>query len=160
MVLESIIGENRIRKNPSIIFFVTFAISLASIIIADLIFPKHGSVLSIAFITIGLVPVVYNILSTEHSEGVIERKHAVTFFARHFKLLSLYVWIFIGLIFAFAIAYSFSPVKERALWFEEQNKAFCGISGADTCTDGLPNSISGRAIAGAFSACQDPKQAT
>ena len=122
-----------------------------------MIFPKHGSVLSIAFITIGLVPVVYNILSTEHSEGVIERKHAVTFFARHFKLLSLYVWIFIGIIFAFAIAYSFSPVKERALWFEEQNKAFCGISGADTCTDGLPNSISGRAIAGAFSACQDPK---
>ena len=106
MVLESIIGENRIRKNPSIIFFVTFAISLASIIIADLIFPKHGSVLSIAFITIGLVPVVYNILSTEHSEGVIERKHAVTF-ARHFKLLSLCL-DFIGIIFAFAIAYFFT----------------------------------------------------
>lgn len=157
MVLESIIGEKRIRKNPVIIFFITFAISLASIIIADLIFPKHGSVLSIAFITIGLVPVVFNILSSEQSEEVIERKSAVTFFARHFNLLMLYVWIFIGIIFAFAIAYSFSPQEERSLWFEEQTKAFCGISGSDACTDGVPNSISGRATAGAFSACQDPK---
>jgi hypothetical protein len=156
MVLESIIGEKRIRKNPVLIFFVTFAISLVSILFADLIFPKHGSVLSIAFITIGLVPVVFNILSSEQSEEVIERKSAVTFFARHFNLLMLYVWIFVGIIVAFAIAYSFSPVSERGLWFEEQTKSFCAISGSTSCTNGVPNSISGRATAGAFSACQNP----
>lgn len=156
MVLESIIGEKKIRKNPFLIFFITFTISLASIFFADMIFPKHGSVLSIAFITIGLVPIVYNILSSEQEEEVMERKSAVTFFARHFNLLMLYVWVFVGIIFAFALAYSFSPESERGLWFEEQTRAFCGISGSDSCINGIPVSISGRATAGAFSACQNP----
>ncbi len=156
MVLESIIGEKRIRKYPILIFFITFVISIVSIFAADMIFSKHGSVLSIAFITMGLVPVIFNILSNEQSEELLERKSAVTFFARHFNLLMLYVWVFVGIILAFAVAYSLSPVEERGLWFEEQTRSFCSISGSDSCEGGVPLSISGRATAGAFSSCQNP----
>lgn len=156
MVLESLIGEKNIRQNPFLIFFITFALTLASIFFADILFPRHGSVLSVAFITIALVPIIHNILASEESEEILERKSAATFFARHFNVILLYVWVFVGIILAFSLAYVVSPVEQKPVWFDEQINAFCSISGSASCVDGNPLSISGRASASALGACQDP----
>jgi uncharacterized membrane protein SpoIIM required for sporulation len=156
MVLESLIGEKNIRQKPYLIFFLTFIISVGSIIFANALFPKHASVLSVAFITIGLVPIVYNILAKEEYDEALQRKSSTTFFARHFNLIMIYVWIFIAIIFAFSITYAFVPNEHKDVVFEEQINAFCAISGSENCNNGVPWSISGRAISGAFNACQNP----
>jgi len=152
MVLESIIGEKNIRKHPIFIFFLTLLICAGSIFFADLLFPKHASVLSVAFITIGLVPLVFNIFSKEEAEETISRRSSYTFFARHFNLIMIYVWIFVGVIFAFALYYAIVPDTAKVELFEEQVSSFCRISGA--CTSGIPLSITGRASAFGLDACK------
>lgn len=142
MVLESIIGEKNIRKHPVFIFFITLLICFGSIFFADVMFPTHSSILSIAFITIGLVPLVFNVLSDEEAEEAAQRKNFTTFFARHFNLIMLCVWIFIGVIVAFTVYYSFSPPDMRSFLFEEQIKNFCSISGSSSCDGATPFSIS------------------
>ena len=156
MVLESLIGERNIRKNPVYIALITIVIAIGSIFFASAIFPKHASVLAVAFITIGLVPMIHNILAKEEYSEALERKSATTFFARHFNLIMIYVWVFIGIIIAFSIVYVASPIEQRTVLFDEQINAFCAISGSDSCESGVPYSISGRALAGATNACQNP----
>ncbi len=156
MVLESIIGEKRIRQNPVLILFITFFLTLASIYFADLLFPEHGSILSVAFVTIALVPIIHNILASEESEELLERKSSATFFARHFNVIMLYVWVFIGIILAFSVAYVVAPIDAKPVFFDEQITAFCSISGSASCNEGKPLSIAGRATASAMSVCQNP----
>ena len=152
MVLESLIGEKNIRNHPVFIFFLTLLICAGSIFFADLLFPKHVSVLSVAFITIGLVPLIHNILSYEEAEERICRNTSCsTFFARHFNLIMVFVWVFVGIIVAFAFYYAWMPPIERSNLFEEQINSFCAISGE--CNSGVPFSISGRISAFGFDSC-------
>ncbi len=154
MVLESLVGEKNIRNHPVFIFFLAMLICAGSLFFAQLLFPLHASVLSIAFITIGLVPLVYNVLSHEEAEEALcKNSSCTTFFARHFNLIMLYVWIFLGIIVAFAFYYSILPPLERSTLFEEQISSFCGISGSGSCENGVPFSISGRASAFGMNAC-------
>ncbi|MFA6268979.1 MAG: hypothetical protein WCW13_06815 [archaeon] len=151
MVLESLIGEKNIREHPAFVFFLTLLICAGGIFFANLLFPTHASVLSVAFITIGLVPLVYNILTDEEADEVIQRKHFGTFFARHFNLIMIYIWIFIGIIAAFALYYVWVPDVQKVALFDEQVKAFCGISGE--CSNGVPLSITAKISAFGFDSC-------
>jgi len=153
MVLESIIGEKNIKKHPVFIFFITLLICAGSIFFADMMFPTHSSILSVAFITIGLVPLIFNILSDEEADEEVHHKHFSTFFARHFNIIMLYVWVFVGIIVAFSIYYAVAPPTDRPVLFAEQIKSFCAISGFGSCTGGVPLSVSGMAASFGFDAC-------
>ena len=154
MVLESLIGEKNIRKHPLYMLLITFLISIGSIIAAYNIAPAHSSVLSVAFITIGLIPVIHNILTKEEYEEAIERKSAVTFFARHFNLILIYVFVFIGVILAFTTVYIVFPAEVNQVVFEEQINSFCWLQ-PDACTGGVPLSITGNATGSSLSYCTD-----
>jgi len=156
LVLESLIGERNIRKNPVLILGITFLISIGSIIFADVLFPKHSSVLSVAFITIGLVPLIHNILSKEEYDEALQRKCSATFFARHFNVIMIYIWIFVGVILAFAMVYVVVPNDMKQDLFAEQINSFCVITGSENCENGVPYSIVGKASAIAFNSCQNP----
>jgi len=155
MVLESLIGERNIRKHPLYMLLITFIISFGSIIAAYNISPVHSSVLSVAFITIGLIPVVHNILAKEEYEEAVERKSAVTFFARHFNLILIYVFIFVGVILAFTIAFMVFPPEVNQTLFQEQINSFCWLQ-SDACIENLPLSISGQVTASSLGYCQTP----
>jgi uncharacterized membrane protein SpoIIM required for sporulation len=151
MVLESLVGEKNIRTHPIFIFFLTLLICAGAIFFADLLFPQHASVLSVAFITIGLVPLVYNVLVSEEADEVVQKKHFGTFFARHFNLIMIYVWIFVGIILAFSVYYIVVPDSQKLLLFDEQVKSFCAISGE--CKNGTPYSITAKVSAFGFDSC-------
>ena len=142
MVLESLIGEKNIRKHPIFILFITILICFGSIFFADLMFPTHSSILSVAFVTIGLVPLIFNVLSDEEADEMHARKNFTTFFARHFNVIMMCVWVFVGVILSFSVYYALTPSDSRSVLFSEQIKSFCGISGSGSCVGGLPSSIS------------------
>ncbi len=156
MVLEAIIGEANVRKHPVLIFFVAFLVSVGGIIAAYQVFQSYSSVLATAFITIGLVPIIHNVFAREQYDEIMHRKSAATFFARHFNVIMLYVWIFVGVVFAFAVVYSLSPAELRTTLFSEQINAFCSISDSANCVGGVPNSIVANFSASAFDSCKNP----
>ncbi|MCX6801319.1 MAG: stage II sporulation protein M [Candidatus Diapherotrites archaeon] len=139
MVLESVLGERVVRKHPLFILFMAVVISVGSLICANAFFPAYSSVLSIAFITIGFAPLIHRILLHEESEEALTKKSCVTFFARHFNLIMIYVWLFVGIILTFSIVYLVIPQEQSKSIFSEQMKTFCAISGK--CEGGNPFSM-------------------
>lgn len=130
MVLESIVGEKNIRRHPIFVFFLTILICFGSLIFADMLFPAHASVLSIAFITIALAPLIFNVLSDEEAEEAVCNKSSYTFFARHFNVIMLYVWIFVGVIVAFMLVYAAYPFFSSSM--EAISAPFSFVFGFDS----------------------------
>ncbi len=158
MALESLIREKGIRKHPLFILIVTIMVTIGSLVFSYLMFPKFATVLSVAFITIGLVPIIYRVIVIEEEKESRTKKHFSTFFARHFNVIQIYIWIFIGVIITFAFAYALLPDGTRLELFSEQVRTFCIISG--DCESNIPMSIAGRASAFAMDACKTPGVST
>jgi len=153
MALESLIRTKGLRKHPLFILFITILATIGSIIFSYLLFPEYTSVLAVAFVTIGLVPIIYRIVVVEEEEESQIEKSFTTFFARHFNIIQIYIWVFVGVILTFAFVYMVAPGDTKLVIFSEQIQAFCVISGE--CQSNVPLSISGSASAFAFDACKN-----
>ena len=158
MALESLIRAKGIRKHPLFILLITVIATIGSLVFSYMLFPKYTSVLSVAFITIGLVPIIYRILVIEEEEEACCDKSVATFFARHFNVIQIYIWIFVGVILTFALVYMLVPTGMKTEMFSEQIRTFCIISGE--CVSNVPLSITGNASAFAFDACKNPAVST
>ncbi|MDD3159481.1 MAG: hypothetical protein PHQ98_00760 [Candidatus ainarchaeum sp.] len=158
MVLEVLIGEVKIRKKPYLILPFVMLITITGIFFAYWLFPNYSSILSVAFVTIGLVPMLYNIITVEESDEMIERKSCTTFFARHFSLIMIFIFVFFGVILAFSMAYVFAPVEIKETLFKEQINSFCWVTGS--CKNLQPLSLFGNAVGTGAEVCKDPTQAS
>jgi len=116
MVLEFLFGTQEVRKHPVFLLFQSILLSSLSIWIAYAVFPNSASIAAIAFVTIGLVPLVENILSAEEKEEEEHPGSAVSFLARHSDIIGVYTWFFIGLILSYSFWYFALP---------EQQASFC-----------------------------------
>ena len=90
MALESIIRAKGIRKHPLFVLLITIMVTIGSLVFSYIMFPKYASVLSVAFVTIGMVPIVYRIIVIEEEEESNLEKSCATFFARHFNIIQIY----------------------------------------------------------------------
>lgn len=144
MVLEFIFGSKEVRKHPVFLLFQSILLSSVSLWVASAVFPSSASVAAIAFLTIGLVPLLEKILIDEEEEEEEHPGSAVSFLARHSDIIAIYSWFFVGLI----ISYSFwfyalpetdgqtclgefcfsTPSKEKI--FAEQTGTLTSIRGA------------------------------
>src|SRR3989338_2511355 len=103
MVLESLIRVSSLKHHPLYMLFLSIAISSVSMWIAYIAFPESASILTIAFVTIALVPIMHTLFIVAEAEDVRWPKLKINFFARNFTAIKIYSWFFIGLI----ISYSF-----------------------------------------------------
>ena len=99
MVLESIIPVKKVLAKPLDMLVFSAVISLASIYLADMIFPgsSTGKIITL-FIAIGITPLVYGMFKQEEE---IEREEAEckikeSFFYRHGETIWLFSLFFIG----------------------------------------------------------------
>ena len=74
MVLESIFPVKKVVRNPIDMFVLSVIISLASIYIANMIFPgsSTGKIITL-FITVSLAPAIYGVFKEEEE---VEREEA------------------------------------------------------------------------------------
>jgi len=139
------------RKHPLFMLLITILVSISSYIVSYALFPSHATVLAAAFITLGLVPIVHRVLIKEEEEEAHTKRSFTTFFARHFNIIMIFIWIFVGVIISTAFVYALSPTEIRAELFSEQIEFFCFASG--DCSNNTPFSISGQASSILFDAC-------
>ncbi|MFH1895209.1 MAG: stage II sporulation protein M [archaeon] len=128
MVLESIISGKNARNHPLVMMFLAAALSSVGIWTSYLTFPSSASVLSIAFITIGIVPILYTIFIVEEAEEASKEGKWFSFISRHFDLIKIYSWFFIGLILSYSLWYVVLPPEMNATVFSEQNTVIENIS--------------------------------
>ena len=145
LVLESLLTGKEALKHPFFMLVVSFFICSVSLWAAFLSFPKSSSILAIAFVTIALVPLFHWVFVNEEEKEAERPGFAALFLARHFNVVKVYAFFFIGLILAYAFWYSVVSPEVRLVMFAEQESALAGI-------EGLRESLAGDAsLAGLFS---------
>jgi uncharacterized membrane protein SpoIIM required for sporulation len=90
-------------------------LSSLSIWIASAIFPNNASITAIAFVTIGLVPLIEKILGQEEEEEEEHPGNPVGFLARHSDIIAIYSWFFIGLIISYSFWFYALPTEDTPL---------------------------------------------
>ncbi|MDO8624746.1 MAG: stage II sporulation protein M [Candidatus Diapherotrites archaeon] len=139
MVLESVLRSRFALKHPISAFFFGIVHTVASAGISLATFPNSASVLSVALITMGAMPLFYRAFKHEEHDETSHPQNPATFVSRHFHLIALYGFFFLGLIAANTFLYAELPVANRELLFHEQEATYGqieklrgNVTGADT----------------------------
>ncbi len=120
MVLEAIVSGKELMKHPLVMLFIAILFSSTGMWLAFFTFPGSSSILGIAFVTIALVPVMHSIFVREEAIEAETGHWTPNFIQRHFTLIKIYAWFFIGLIICYAFWYAILPVETRSVVFSEQ----------------------------------------
>ncbi len=154
MVLESIFSAELIRKKPYIMILEAIIVSSIALWVSYYFFPTSSSLIHIAFLVIASMPVLHNVFLVEEDEEAENPKNPVGFLSRHFDLIAIYAWLFIGLIISYSFWHFFLPsqtesfcfsegicikIPEREIVFMEQEKVLKEI-------DNLRTSLTGNAV--------------
>lgn len=120
LVLESIIRSHFALKHPIALLFYGFVITTVSMAISLATFPNYASLLTIAFITIGCLPILHRIYYHEEKAELREHGNPATFLERHFHLIQVFMFLFIGITLAYSFWYLNLSTEHRTDVFEEQ----------------------------------------
>ncbi|MFH0955427.1 MAG: stage II sporulation protein M [Candidatus Micrarchaeota archaeon] len=129
MVLESVLQSRFALHHPLAMVLYGIIITSVSIAVSLATFAEYASILTIALITIGTVPLLYRVLSHEERVEAQKPKNPLTFFGRHFHLIKIYAFLFIGFILAFSFWYVSLHGTGQENAFREQEKTWQQISG-------------------------------
>ena len=134
MVLEAVVSSKNIENHPQHMFIYSVIISTASIWAAHIIFPSAQSIVFIFLITISLTPVIYKILEDKEKEDENISSHInLSFFESHGKVLEIYLFFFLGVIFSISIWYSFLPIATTDNMFSYEIKTIQDLRGSYNC---------------------------
>ncbi|MBN2067454.1 MAG: stage II sporulation protein M [Candidatus Diapherotrites archaeon] len=139
MVLESLFTSRDVLKHPLFMLFISIVVGSASLWIAYFTFPGSSSILAIAFVTTGLVPIMHAVFAREEEREAARPGFAASFLARHFKVIEVYAWFFVGLVLTYAFWYAAMPLDTRQVLFSEQEKTLASIGS-------LRENLSGNAV--------------
>jgi len=131
MVFEQIIKPAWIARKEHA-FFLGFFYTLLAIISSKIIFPSSFGLMSVAFTAILLVPSLNILLATEENEEVREKKFSLRLLWKdHNDILRVYIFMFLGIFFAFALATVFLGSNTIIKGFSPQLNA-AGFRGGAT----------------------------
>lgn len=109
MVLETLLPSRVAREKPHYMLIMAFLFAIVGMWLAYFIFPNSASILTLAFIVIAAEPVIRRTLMAEEDEEAQTPGNAATFLERHFDLIKIYSWFFLGLILAYMTWYIILP---------------------------------------------------
>ncbi|MBI4043722.1 MAG: stage II sporulation protein M [Candidatus Diapherotrites archaeon] len=123
MVLEEVLAPTTARKRPFLVFVLSFLFTVIAMWVSYFIFPHSASILTITFIVFATALLIHNIITLEETEEVTRPGSAGTFLERHFDLIKIYGWFFLGVTIAYSLWYVILPAS---------NPTVC-IPGTEVC---------------------------
>ncbi len=140
MVLESLVSINTLIRKPVLMLIITFVVTTASVFIGHSAFPSEPMVTSL-LIAVALAPMFHSMfVKTAKSEEEC-RGSPTGFFGRHFNVIMIYAFLFIGLIASYAILYAILPADMSSSVFEKQDNTVKAI-------ENMRNTITGKVSGG------------
>lgn len=127
MVLEDILTRREALRHPFFMLVTSCIICSVSLWVAYLSFPQSASILSIAFVTIALMPLFHAIFKNEEEKEAERPGYAALFLARHFSVVKVYAFFFIGMILTYTFWYSVVGIETRDVMFSYQEQTLSGI---------------------------------
>jgi len=135
MVLEAIVSSKNIEHHPFYMFIYSCIVTAASLFAAYIIFPSAQSIVFLFLITISLTPVIYKVLQHKEKEDEDIGKHInLTFFENHGRVLEIYLFFFLGVIFTISLVFSFLPTETTNQMFDYEIKTVDQLRGKYDCS--------------------------
>ncbi len=135
MVLESMLNPKNAEDKPWQVFIISIIYTFIAVFFASLLFPSQASILSVALITIILVPFFQRMfILEEKKEDLAARKLSRgNLFVRHAKTIYVFSAFFLGVIVAMSFIFIFFPNPSL---FSLQTETIRGFSTASAAQPG------------------------
>ncbi len=131
MVLESLIGAEKIKERPLYMFMLSFVYASIAIFIAYFVFYPELCWPTLFLTMLAAVPTMVQMLNLETFETLQEIKQKrFRFFYSHADILKFFLCFFFGFTFAFTLAYVILPNHLTQLFFMEQEATISRITGS------------------------------
>lgn len=141
MVLESLITPLGAEERPWQMFFLGILFSLVGIGFSVWVFEGQSSLVMVFLIVMASIPIVFNTMRLEERKDESE-VNEIYLLKEHAKALSLFMFLFAGIVFASAVVYIFTPEENIVSLFSVQTQAIMDVnsrvSGSVINPDALP----------------------
>ncbi|MBN1156702.1 stage II sporulation protein M [Candidatus Woesearchaeota archaeon] len=131
MVLEDIINPFKAEKNPRVMLLYGFLYNTVAIFLSTWIFNQYSSLVMVFLTTLVCVPLIYNTtkIEEEKDESIGEEGALLK---EHWKALSFFIFMFIGIVCSCALWYSVLPASSAQNLFSIQTKTIVEINSGVT----------------------------
>lgn len=122
MVLERLLTIREAVKKPWWVFVISGFITLVSLSVSSLFFPRYIGLFNVFFITLAMFPFMVRLsfYENEMEEKVITYRKNFGFLYVHKAAILIYTSFFLGVTFTLALAYLFLPSEVVESIFKEQ----------------------------------------
>ena len=130
MVFEQLFKEKWVEKKPPHAFLLGFVYSLIGIVSAKIVFGANPGLMAVAFTSILLIPSLNALLQHEENVEIREKKLSIKQLLNdHRDIFEIYIFLFLGIFFTFAIVSILLEPSSSEQVFESQ-LAVAGLSGS------------------------------
>ena len=132
-MFETILNPKKAERNPWELFFVGLFYASFSMLLVNLMFSRSAifsdylGLLVILFTVMLSLPFIYFTIKFEEEKDLIIRKEKFLI-KEHAKALLAFVYLFLGFLVAFSIAYVILPEKVVSQNFDMQVRQYCAIN--------------------------------
>ncbi|MBS3163670.1 stage II sporulation protein M [Candidatus Woesearchaeota archaeon] len=127
MVLESLITPQNAEKKWWELFVIGFLYSAMGIFLAIWIFEQYSSLVMVFLTVTAAVPLMYNTMKYEEHEDCVF-SHESQRLVHHMKIIRFLVFLFLGFVLAFTLAYVFLPTALVETTFSSQMQTINAIN--------------------------------
>src|SRR3990167_6615091 len=127
MVLESLITPLTAEERPWQMFFLGILFSLVGIGFSVWVFEGQSSLVMVFLIVMASTPIVFNTMRLEERKDESEANE-IYLLKEHAKALSLFMFLFAGIVFASAGVYVFTPEEDIDSLFSVQTQAIMDVN--------------------------------
>jgi len=127
MVLESLINPLRAERRPWEMFFLGLLYASVALFLSTQLFEGLAGLIAVFLTVIVSVPIVYNTIKLEEKKDTLGLDEK-TLLKEHGWALSIFIFLFIGVMFAFILWYLFLPGNMVSSVFSVQIDTIQGIN--------------------------------
>jgi len=131
MVLESLQTPFTAESNPKKMIIYGFLYMSVAMFLSNMIFRSESSLVMIFLVTMACIPLMYNTILREESKD-LEGLGEMWLLKEHWKALSFFIWLFVGVTLATTFWYVVLPAEKLATLFTTQSNALNSISAGIT----------------------------
>lgn len=127
MVLESLITPKKAEKEWWELFLIGFLYAGVAIFLALWIFEQYASLVMVFLTVTAAVPLMYNTMRYEEHEDCVFKKESQRLI-HHTKILRFLIFLFLGFVLAYTLAYVFMPSDMVEKTFSAQTQTINSIN--------------------------------
>ncbi len=131
MVLETIINPITAERKPWHMIFIGMLYSGVALFLSYWVFAEYVSLVMVFLTALVCAPLIYNIIKLEEKKDMVVDDE-VTLLKEHWKVLSFLIFLFIGFVITFSLAYALLPNDMAQHAFSVQSQTIASINSSVT----------------------------